>query len=240
MNTSGQLSLPEISIIIVTYNAAGSLQDCLNSIFRQRYPYIGVIVIDGGSTDGTVDILEKNNTRITFWRSEPDEGIYDAMNKGLRHVSGEWVYFLGADDLLLDAFSDFATQLKDPNTIYYGSVIMSGRRYLSEVNAYRHAKTGLCHQSVIYPASVFKRYSFDTRYKISADHVLNMQCWKDPDFRFEFRDYIIANFNDTGVSSLNKDKLFEKEHVSLVLKHYGIKIWLRFLFRRLKAKLAGS
>src|SRR5579864_471869 len=111
MNTN-QTLLPKISIIIVTYNAAAYLQKCLDSIYRQKYPSIEIIVLDAESTDGTVDILKANTNKITFWKSEKDEGIYDAMNKALEHVTGEWVYFLGADDELLDDFSDMAYALK--------------------------------------------------------------------------------------------------------------------------------
>jgi glycosyltransferase involved in cell wall biosynthesis len=232
-NSSG---LPKISIIIVTYNAAGDLQNCLDSIYRQKYPAIEIIVMDGQSTDGTVDILKANADKITFWKSEKDDGIYDAMNKALEYATGEWVYFLGADDVLLDEFSDMAYALKDPSVIYYGSVYKEGKKYLGRVDAYKHAKTTVCHQAVMYPAAVFKKYRFDTQYRISSDHVFNMWCWKDKDFRFEYVDHIIAIFGDAGVSSLKKDLLFEKHKAALIKKNYGTLIWLRFLFKEFKAK----
>jgi glycosyltransferase involved in cell wall biosynthesis len=228
-------SLPKISIIIVTYNAAADLQTCLNSIYRQRYPSIEIIIMDGGSNDGTVDILKANADKIAFWKSEKDDGIYDAMNKALEFVTGEWVYFLGADDELLDAFSDLAYALKAPSTIYYGSVYREGIKYLGRVDAYKHAKTTICHQAIIYPAKVFKKYKFDTQFRISADHVLNMWCWKDKDFNFEFVDHIVAIFNHTGVSSTKKDKEFEKQKADLIRRHYSTDVWLRFLFKEFKA-----
>lgn len=232
--------LPKISVIIVTYNAAADLQNCLDSIYRQKYPSIEIIVMDGQSTDGTVDILKQNTDKIAFWKSEKDDGIYEAMNKALKHISGEWVYFLGADDVLLDEFSDMAYALKDKSTIYYGSVDKDGVKYLGYLTAYQQAKTNINHQAMIYPAAVFKKYQFDTKYRISADHVLNMQCWKDPDFNIEFIDYTIAKFNHTGVSSVKKDKLFEKHKARLILENYGFGIWLRFLFKRTKAAIKGN
>src|ERR1700712_2309954 len=233
-------SLGKISIIIVTYNAAAYLQSCLDSIYKQRYPAIGIIVMDGGSTDGTIDILEANSGKIEFWKSEKDDGIYDAMNKALEHISGEWVYFLGADDVLLDEFSDMAYALKDHSAIYYGSVYKEGKKYLGEVSAYKHAKTTVCHQAVIYPAAIFKRYKFDTRFAISADHVFNMWCWKDKDFQFKFVDHIIAIFDDKGISSTKKDLVFEKQKANLIRQNYGTGIWLRFLFKEFKASLRGK
>ncbi|MET0572762.1 MAG: glycosyltransferase, partial [Pedobacter agri] len=87
-----------VTIIIVTFNADKTLQNCLNSIYEQKSDQLKIIVIDGGSTDHTVDILKKNNNKIFFWKSEKDAGIYDAMNKALEYLDTDWVYFLGADD----------------------------------------------------------------------------------------------------------------------------------------------
>ena len=95
-------SLPKISIIIVVHNAAKTLKFAINSIFEQSYKNVEVVVIDGGSTDGTLEILKNNKAENLIWISEPDKGIYDAMNKGIRICSGEWLYFLGADDQLYD------------------------------------------------------------------------------------------------------------------------------------------
>jgi glycosyltransferase involved in cell wall biosynthesis len=226
-------SPPLVSIIIVTYNAAEFLQNCLNSIYKQKYPAIEIVMLDGASTDGTVDILKTNSDKITFWKSEKDEGIYDAMNKALAYTKGEWIYFLGADDVLFDGFSDLAYDLEDNTAIYYGSVMLRGRKYYGQASKYQLAKSTLCHQAIIYPAKVFQKYKFDTRYQISADFALNMKCWKDKEFRFEFRDHIVANFNHTGVSS-KKDLIFEKEKAGLIFKNFGFLTWLRFKIKKIK------
>lgn len=228
-----------ISIILVTYNADKYLQRCLDSIYAQNYPYIEIIVMDGASTDNTVQILGQNSARLAFWKSEKDNGIYDAMNKALGHVEGAWVYFVGADDVLTPAFSSLAEELKDPHSIYYGSVVKSGKKYLGELSAYRQAKTGINHQAIIYPASFFDERRYDTRYVISADHVLNMGCNRMQDYRFTFKDYDIAIFNDTGISSLQKDMVFEKEKSRLILQYFGLSVYLRFQFRKIKERLSG-
>jgi glycosyltransferase involved in cell wall biosynthesis len=225
----------KISIIIVTLNVIATLQACLDSIYIQAYPLLEIIVMDGGSTDGTVDLLKANDAHIALWNSEKDKGIYDAMNKALEYITGDWVYFLGADDVLFDDFSDLVCQVKDHSVIYYGSVLMKGKKNKGEVKPYQHAKDNICHQAIIYPKEVFERYRFNTDYKISADHVLNMQCWRH--FRFQYIDLVVANFNDTGVSSLNIDQQFEKDRPWLILKYHGFTIYARFIFRLLKMSL---
>ena len=232
--------MDKISIIIVTYNAGEHLQACLNSIRQQPFQNLEVVVADGGSTDNTVDILRSNEDVISTWISEKDDGIYDAMNKAIALATGDWFYFIGADDTLLPDFSNMAHQLKEPHTIYYGSVLAKGGKYLGFMSPYRQAKIGICHQAMIYPKFVFSKYKFDLAYHISADHHLNMKCWLDKSINFEFVDLIIANFNHTGISSLQKDKLFEKHKAALIFKYFGLSIWARFSFRKLKAKLLNK
>jgi glycosyltransferase involved in cell wall biosynthesis len=230
----------KISIIIVTYNAADTLQACLDSIYQQTYPNIEIVIIDGKSIDTTTNILEANSDKITFWKSEPDNGIYDAMNKGLKHITGDWVYFLGADDELRDEFSAMALELKQPGAIYYGNVMSDGKKHSGFVNEYYQAKAGIFHQAIIYPATVFKKYQFDTKYRISADYALNMKCWKDKTIPFIYKDHVIANFNHTGVSSGGADDAFEKDKASLIRENFSSKIWLRYMFRKFKEQFKKS
>lgn len=227
---------PVISIIIVTYNAAKTLQACLDSIYRQTYPAIQIVVIDGKSTDGTVNIIQQNADRIGYWVSEKDEGIYDAINKGLKHITGKWVYFLGADDELLDDFSLMGAELEDENTIYYGNVLSNGQVFWGELNLYHIAKYGIYHQAVIYPASVFKNYSYQTKYIMRADHVLNMQCVTGNEFKLIYKNYIIAKYNHLGESNTVIDTQFEREHVGLVFKYFPLKVALRIAFWKFKEK----
>ena len=228
---------PLISIVIVTYNVAATLQKCLDSIYRQKYPSIKIIIIDGNSTDGTVDIIKANINKIYYWKSEPDNGIYDAMNKAIKQLTGEWVYFLGADDELYDDFSKLAFELNDKNAIYYANVRTKGVIRSGKLNPYQMAKHGIFHQAMIYPASVFNKYTFNVKYQIVADNVLNMQCWKDKDIRFIYKDYIIAHFNHEGVSGAKKDDAFEKDKAGLILKYYGAAVWLRYMIRAFKKAL---
>jgi len=216
-----------ITVIIVTYNAAEYLQNCLDSIYAQRYNAIDIVVIDG-----------KNSSRLHFWVSEKDKGIYDAMNKALAHIAGQWVYFLGADDTLLPEFSGMALQLSNPNAIYYGNVLADGVKRSGLISPYYMAKGGIYHQAIIYPKSVFDRYNYNTKYKIAADYALNMQLYKDKNYKFIYLDIIISKYNHTGISSRVIDETFERDKTKLILSNFEMAIGFRYLFRLIKAKIS--
>ena len=93
---------PLISVITVSYNAVSTIEDTILSVINQTYTNIEYIIIDGGSADGTVGIIEKYVDRISYWVSEPDKGIYDAMNKGLKVANGDWAIFMGSDDVFFN------------------------------------------------------------------------------------------------------------------------------------------
>ncbi len=240
MTFNQEAGLPKVSVILVTYNAVTTLQNSLDSIYRQTYPFLEIIIIDGGSNDGTLNVLKANSGKISFWKSEPDNGIYDAMNKAVQFITGQWVYFLGADDELLPDFSKLLYELKDNKTIYYGQALRGGTPIPpAAVDAYRHAKVTICHQAIVYPASVFKKYTYNTKYPIAADHLLNMQCWGDGSYTFKFINLIIAVFSDQGISSVKDDVAFKKDQSLLILKHHGPLIWFRYVFKHTKDKLLG-
>ncbi|RVU01807.1 glycosyltransferase [Mucilaginibacter limnophilus] len=226
----------KVTVIIVTYNAAATLQQCLNSIYEQVFP-VDIVVVDGASNDGTVGILQNNAHKLAYWVSEKDTGIYNAMNKAIKHIYNDWVYFLGADDELLPEFSAFATELKDPSAIYYANVISNGVVRSGKISDYYMAKGGIYHQSIIYPASIFKKYSFNEKYRISADYALNMRLYRDKQYHFEYKPYIIAKYNHLGISGTAIDGPFEKDKTKLIRENFGLKVWLRYAFRLLKAKL---
>ncbi|HZY35211.1 MAG TPA: glycosyltransferase family 2 protein [Mucilaginibacter sp.] len=229
-----QVQTGRISVIIVTYNAAATLQVCLESIYNQSHKDLEIIVIDGKSTDGTVEILEQNAGKLAFWNSEKDEGVYEAMNKGTKHVTGQWVYFLGADDELLPGFSDIANELIDPDAIYYGNVFAEGKIRLGELTRYQIAKCGPYHQAIIYPASVFKEYNYNTSYKISADFALTLQLCGNRAYHFVYKNYVLANFNHEGISGKNIDHKFQHDKAKLVLNNFGLVTWFRYLVHRFK------
>jgi glycosyltransferase involved in cell wall biosynthesis len=229
-----QNSPTKISIIIVTYNAAGTLQKCLDSLFKQTYPNIEIVIIDGKSTDATIKIIEENADKIDYYISEKDSGIYDAMNKALKHITGQWVYFIGADDELLPQFSDIVLELEDPTAIYYGNVFADGAKRLGELTRYQFAKFGPYHQAMIYPKIVFDKYKFETKYKISADFALTLIICGDKNFHFIYKDYTIAFFNHEGLSGNNIDAEFQNDKSGLILKNFGLTTWFRYKLHKYK------
>jgi glycosyltransferase involved in cell wall biosynthesis len=228
-----QVQNGRISIVIATYNTAATLQVCLESVYNQSYKNLEIIVIDGKSTDGTVELLKRNESRLAFWKSEEDAGVYFAMNKGIQHVTGQWVYFLGADDELLPGFSDMAGELSDPQGVYYGNVFAEGKTRLGKLTRYQVAKCGIYHQAIIYPKSVFDNYSYNTLYKISADFALTLELCGNSAYRFLYKNYTLANFNHEGLSR-NVDHQFQHDKAKLLFRNFGVVTWLRYLVHRLK------
>jgi len=214
---------PILSIITVVRNGVASIKTCIDSVAKYVGPDIEYIVIDGGSSDGTIDIISKHDNAITFWSSEPDEGIYDAMNKGLRQAHGQWVLFLGCDDELAVAPSQLITFLKSAQTIYYGNAYWrhSGRTHDGPFSAVKLARTNICQQAILYPRSVFSKHPFNLRYRLQSDWELNMRCFTDHEYRFEYLPLTISVYNDaTGASTLSRDLALEADYISLLWRHF--------------------
>lgn len=196
-----------ISIITVSYNAASTIEQTILSVINQTYPNIEYIIIDGGSTDGTVDIIKKYSDKIAYWISESDKGIYDAMNKGIIKATGEWINFMNAGDtfykidVLDKVFS--LTELWDKNVVY-GGVNMDYGSYSKVIYPKKVTKYNpmpFNHQCVFVRASLLKEYMFDTTYRYAADY--NFFCKILERGGFTKIHLIIANYLVDGVSSLH-------------------------------------
>lgn len=226
---------PLVSIIIVTYNAENYLRACLTSIATQAYPALEVAVIDGASTDGTVEIIRDFPEVVNFWISEPDGGIYEAMTKGLNHIKGQWVYFLGADDEVLPGFSELLfCGLKDRRIIYYGHALINGGKDKGQLSKYDFTKMNICQQAIVYPRDVFEKYSYNAKYRLFADYYLNIVCLTDGFFSFQFLNFVVAKYNHTGISSTQVDEAFKRDESGIILRRFGFFIWFRYKFRKIK------
>jgi glycosyltransferase involved in cell wall biosynthesis len=158
------------SIIVVTYNNAGGLTRTLNSICQLDYADKEVVVVDGGSSDGTPGIIAEYKDMIASSVSERDNGIYNAMNKGIKLAKGDYVVFMNAGDEFAD--KDVLTQVsRYAGDIILGEDIYGGqrRRLKDRVTLYDLLSVGIFHQAVYYRREVLQKYGFDESYKIIAD-----------------------------------------------------------------------
>jgi len=239
INSSHADNLPLVSIITVTLNAENFLERCIKSVLSQEYPNIQHIILDGGSTDGTINILNKYNDLLAFWKSEPDEGIYNAMNKAVRHAKGDWIVFIGSDDILFKGFSDMAYLLKEENTIYYGESKWKEEIHGGAFSLNRLTKRNLCHQSIFYPKEVFNKYQYDEDYLARADYILNMQCWNDKKFKNVFHPILVSDYAPGGFSAYNPDYLFHTNKAQLIKEHFGFFYYLKYKLRCFKNTIKG-
>jgi glycosyltransferase involved in cell wall biosynthesis len=232
---ASSVNSPLISIITVVLNAKKDIEKAIRSVAAQSYPNVELIIIDGGSTDGTLEILSKCNDIIDFWISENDGGIYYAMNKALAFSSGDWILYLGADDILINCLEQIAANLIDPKVIYYGDVYMNGfhRLYDGEFSEWKITNRNICHQAIFYPKQVFEFYQFNPHYKVYADHYLNIQCFTDKRFKFCYLPILVTLFNNGGFSAKNSDPAFAKAVKLLVKERCSVKIYYPFIMRKL-------
>ena len=228
-------TLPKASIVCVTFNAAGTLPHLFNSIATYKPANTELVIIDGNSTDNTLNILKENESLIDFWISEPDGGIYEAMNKAVTHTKGQWIIFIGADDELAEGFGDMVAALKEPDTIYYGNVIYYGNEFRKVYDDYYLTKLNICHQGIFYPKGVFDKYQYDTKYRVYADYHLNLRLWKDPEFKFVHEDFLVASFPEGGFSFTTKDLVFESERDQLFKAYLKPASYYRYLNRTVGA-----
>lgn len=225
---------PTISIVTVVLNAAATLERAILSVVNQDFDDFEYVVIDGGSTDGSVDIIRRYEPKIAYWRTEADDGLYDAMNKAVRVCRGRWILFLGADDVLVAALRDIGKLLTDERTIYYGNVYMPRRGvvYDGKFSAYKIMWHNICQQAIFYPRAVFESHSFDTRYEVWADHALNIACFGDRRFRFRYLGKLICLFNDESGKSANaEDERFRADREALIKAHLSPVLLLLFRLR---------
>jgi glycosyltransferase involved in cell wall biosynthesis len=234
---------PFFSIIIPTYNVARCVAVALESVINQSFKNYECLIMDGMSTDGTLEILKAYKETCSNLKiySESDKGVYDAMNKGIDKAKGRFIYFMGADDYLLDA--DVLKRVKDvadSNTtdILYGNVNspVLGDNYAGEFEAQRLIYMNICHQSIFYRNTVFKTVgNFNTKYRIHSDWDHNLHWFFHPQITATYLEESIAYYDGNGLSAKQKDHAFRKDYIRLVYnyasrKHNKLSI-TRMLFR---------
>lgn len=213
------METPFITVIVALLNGSRTLERCLDSVAGQTYRGWELIVQDGGSTDGSVEILKANAGRIAFWASEPDRSLYDAFNKALRRARGEWIYFLGADDYLwndrvLESIVPYLIKAYPPSRVVYGKVAYIGKHgevlgFPGEPWNRRRFMQGMMipHQGVMHHRSLFEVHGpFNDSIKFAGDFEMLLRELKTADPVF-VPDVIVAGYRFGGGSSLPENSL---------------------------------
>lgn len=220
---------PKISIITAVYNGEKYLEDCIRSILGQTYPDLEYIIIDGGSTDRTTDIIKKYQDRLHYWVSEKDKGVYDAWNKGLAAATGEWIAFVGCDDILWNqqVLENAIAPLEKAKTsgirYVYGKInlLSSGTRVISEWGTpWAEAKKDILqymtvtHCCAFHHRSLFEEYgNFNDSFRITGDYEFLLREFSRGKDAL-FADQLFAAMHAGGLSANIRLKLrAAREHV---------------------------
>lgn len=214
---------PKISIAVVTYNCEETIEETIVSIINQDYLNKELIVIDGNSHDDTMVILRRYQSSITHLISEPDHGIYDAMNKALKYATGDFLIFLGSDDHFISysVLSKVAKYINHRECIYYGNVYRVSRKdlYCHKFNKYKLAVKNICHQAIFYPQKAYKSYNYEQYYKTHADYVNNLKLYKN--YSFIYIPEVICYYNEGGASAKDRDVNFMSDRRQLICDSLG-------------------
>lgn len=225
------MKAPLVSVVTVTLNNCNGLRNTLESVFSQTYKELEHIVVDGDSKDQTCDLLKKFDNGKLKYISEPDQGIYDAMNKGVSLTSEEskYVIFMNSGDIFYNSqvVSDAMQLAKSDNCHIYGDVISEGKLISSvkNINYYKLSTNMVCHQAILFLKKSLTNTKYDTEYRICSDYKLLLDLIKKGDC-FEYIGFPIAIFDKSGISSSNRDLL--KEEKNIRKQFLLLQIW-RFL-----------
>lgn len=244
-DTSSCETMPTLSIIIPTFNAASTIIKCLQSVKMQVFTRYEVIIQDGNSKDETLQLVssfrESNSPLDIRCYKESDRGVYDAMNKAIKRAKGSWLYFLGSDDELFskDSLSEMLDAVyRKQAGVLYGNVLMVD---MDSVNQDSFVYDGpftlkklltknICHQAIMYKRElVCEIGAFDLRYKIWADWDYNMRCWSRA--KVEYCEVTVAKFYTGGLSSQGggRDESFIVDAAEKAMSYFGLSALHPFL-----------
>ncbi|MFI3222559.1 MAG: glycosyltransferase family 2 protein [Methylococcaceae bacterium] len=253
---------PLITIIIAVFNGARTLQQCIDSIAQQSYANKQLIIIDGGSTDGTVELLQANDQSISYWVSEPDKGIYNAWNKGLLKAEGEWICFLGADDYFLDIhvlekMSQELIKLSSDVKVAYGQIMLVNDKgvelYLYGESWHKAKKRfnktmTIPHPGAMHNRKLFEQHGFfDETFEIAGDYEMLLRELVSADAKF-IPNLITVVMPQGGISSNPKNSLSQlyeirraqRIHVSLLPSVNWLLALTRIYIRLILWKVIGE
>ena len=242
----------KVTVVTAVLNDAGHIEQTILSVISQTDIEIEYIIVDGGSKDGTLELIGKYKDKISLLISEPDRGVYDAMNKGIKYSTGDFVYFLNSGDVLLNPsiLSKIKLEeLKERNAIIYGNVVVAygNIEALEKPRPFFNSKMkfkgiGICHQSMFFPGELIRNEKYDLSYNIAADYDLAYRLWRNGTV-FLYKDITIAKYDwGKGISS-NPYKLLDvyRENARVCHQQLNPLYWAKMVLEyiRLQKKLAN-
>lgn len=222
---------PLVTIITVCYNAKCGLEKTICSVSGQKYGNKEYVVIDGGSSDGTLDVLKYNTSAIDYWKSEPDRGIYDAMNKGIGAAHGEWLVFMNAGDVFSDdeALAKMMASVGDGVRILRGNIIrVYGKMRVKSCGVTTQNPVLMDmfdntfhHQACLIQKSLFDEFGlYSTEYKLCSDWKFFFDCVVLHHVKSQYVDITLAEFQMNGASS-NGAQRYAAERNDYLTSLYG-------------------
>jgi len=215
---------PVISVITVCYNCSNTIEGTIKSVLEQQYPFIEYIIIDGGSTDGTQEIVKKYSEKINVFVSEKDSGIYDAMNKGLALAQGDIIFFLNSGDCLHSAFifneiSEYSLKNPDSNLLLGDIINYDGERdvfcSMKRENNIQYFTYPICHQALFAKKKVFDKIGgFNMQYSIFADRDWIFRAVFVQNFQITHIPITVCKYLMGGFST-NRNEKFHRERIHL-------------------------
>lgn len=223
MNDDGA-HLPLITVVTVVYNDVEHIESTILSVVNQTYNNIEYIIIDGGSTDGTVDVIKKYANHIAYWVSEPDKGIYNAMNKGICKATGEWINFMNSGDtfcspeVLLEVFS---CKMCNVDVIAGIALIEGKKRWVpygeKDLSLMYFYLWGICHQATFIRRKLFEKEMYDENLRIASDSKFFIKNLIFEHCTYKKVNIEICNFALGGISS-NETK--QKDEIDLIMHEF--------------------
>jgi len=239
---------PLLTIVTVVYNDEKNLENIINSISTQSYPNIEYIVIDGGSTDKSIDVIRKYEDNIDYWLSEKDRGIYDAMNKGVHLATGNWINFMNAGDSFYNTttVAEIMENIPQSADLVYGHTFYKENEKMNLIETYSIDclwTSMICsHQSIFVKTHLLKNRPFNLNYEISSDFDFIYYCYVNGSNFYDTKKIIAVHAVD-GVS--------EKRIIKRMLERWKIVrdytpsakvniFYFKLLFKKIKRKLIGK
>ena len=240
--------MKKLSVITVTYNCVNLIQKTLGSVASQDQSIIEHIVIDGGSDDGTVEVINKSKDKLAYFISEPDEGIYDAMNKGIKMASGDWILFLNAGDIFYEKSSLSNIKFNWPVDAEFVvfTFLIEGEKELNVPNLDMMFGMPTSHQAMFISTKIAKQVKINSEYKVAADYDFFIKRYKLNKKCVYIEKNILSKVMPGGYSEINLNTM-KNEYQEIIFKNLGLMkaliyfFWSRpFIFKSIKSILPIS